>query len=73
MEHPTVIHWFLRDLRLCDNRSLAAAAATGLPVVPVYVLSGWKGGHAWTGPNRQAFCVDVWHHWREIWNRLGAG
>ena len=29
--------WFRRDLRLSDNAALAAAVATGLPVVPVYV------------------------------------
>ncbi len=26
-----------------------------MPVVPVYILSGWKKHHAWTGPNRQHF------------------
>jgi deoxyribodipyrimidine photo-lyase len=29
--------WFRRDLRLADNPALAAAVATGLPVVSVYV------------------------------------
>lgn len=51
----TVIHWFRRDLRLLDNTSLTAAAASGLPVVPVYVLSQWSKHHHWTGPNRQTF------------------
>lgn len=29
--------WFRRDLRLADNPALAAAVASGLPVVPVYI------------------------------------
>ena len=29
--------WFRRDLRLADNPALAAAVASGLPVVPVYM------------------------------------
>lgn len=55
MEQATVIHWFRRDLRISDNTALLAAATTGLPVVPVYVASGWHGHHAWTGSKRQEF------------------
>jgi deoxyribodipyrimidine photo-lyase len=33
-----VVVWFRRDLRLDDNPALVEAAATGRPVVPVYVL-----------------------------------
>ena len=33
-----VIVWFRRDLRLADNPALARAAATGRPVVPVFIL-----------------------------------
>jgi deoxyribodipyrimidine photo-lyase len=51
----TVIHWFRRDLRLTDNTALRAAAATGSAVVPVYLLSSWKGRHGWTGSARQQF------------------
>lgn len=29
--------WFRRDLRLADNPALHAAAATGLPVIPVFI------------------------------------
>jgi deoxyribodipyrimidine photolyase len=50
-----VIHWFRRDLRLTDNTALNAAVAESGEVVPVYLLSEWKGCHAWTGPARQAF------------------
>ena len=34
---PAVV-WFRRDLRLADNRALTAAAASGAPILPVYVL-----------------------------------
>ncbi len=50
-----VIHWFRRDLRIADNTALHHASLRGVPVIPVYVLSGWKDSHAWTGPNRQQF------------------
>jgi deoxyribodipyrimidine photo-lyase len=46
-----VIVWFRRDLRLADNPALAAAAASGAPVVPVFVLDDetpgpWRPGGA---------------------------
>ena len=51
---PSVIHWFRRDLRIADNTALYHAAAEG-SVIPVYILSSWKGQHYWTGANRQHF------------------
>jgi deoxyribodipyrimidine photo-lyase len=33
-----VIMWFRQDLRLADNPALHAAAATGAPVIPLYIL-----------------------------------
>jgi deoxyribodipyrimidine photo-lyase len=51
--HPTVLHWFRRDLRLTDNTALHHAAKSSKQVVPVYVLSDWKSHHSWTGPARQ--------------------
>lgn len=51
----SVIHWFRRDFRIADNTGLFQAAATGLPVVPVYIRSVWKKEHSWTGPKRQHF------------------
>ncbi|OYV06325.1 MAG: deoxyribodipyrimidine photolyase [Verrucomicrobiales bacterium VVV1] len=54
-EHPPVIHWFRRDLRIADNLALHSAAGTGSPVLPVYVVSDWKQSHHWTGPKRQHF------------------
>jgi deoxyribodipyrimidine photo-lyase len=43
---PPVIVWFRNDLRLDDNPALAAAAATGRPVLPVYLLDDTNGGAA---------------------------
>jgi deoxyribodipyrimidine photo-lyase len=54
-EKASVIHWFRRDLRVADNSSLHSAAKSGVPVIPVYILSNWRGTHSWTGPNRQHF------------------
>lgn len=51
----TVIHWFRRDFRITDNTALSLAASRAEHVVPVYVVSGWRDAHRWTGPNRQAF------------------
>jgi deoxyribodipyrimidine photo-lyase len=33
-----VILWFRRDLRLSDQPALAAALASGAPIIPVYIL-----------------------------------
>ena len=33
-----VVMWFRRDIRLADHPALSAAAATGLPVVPLFVV-----------------------------------
>ena len=46
-----VIVWFRQDLRLADNPALQAAAASGAPIVPVYILDDdapgdWKPGGA---------------------------
>ena len=49
------IHWFRRDLRLTDNSALHAASEQSALVVTVYVISPWRGQHAWTGPARQEF------------------
>jgi deoxyribodipyrimidine photo-lyase len=46
---PPVICWFRNDLRLADNPSLAAAVATGAPVICVYLLDKerpWSPGAA---------------------------
>lgn len=38
MAATPVVVWFRRDLRLGDNAALAAAAASGRPLVPLFVL-----------------------------------
>jgi deoxyribodipyrimidine photo-lyase len=48
---PPVIVWFRQDLRVTDNPALTAAANTGYPVLPVYILDDanagdWKMGAA---------------------------
>ncbi len=51
----TAIVWFRRDLRITDNTALRAAVERAATIVPVFVLSTWKGNHRWTGANRQQF------------------
>ncbi len=46
-----VIVWFRQDLRLADNPALRAAAATGAPLLCLYILDDtspgdWKMGGA---------------------------
>ena len=50
----TALHWFRRDLRLTDNTALNAAAAHDC-VIPIYIVSEWRGTHRWTGAPRQEF------------------
>ncbi|MGP3695702.1 cryptochrome/photolyase family protein [Rhodobacter sp. NSM] len=38
MAEAPLILWFRRDLRLADNPMLAEAAATGRPLIPVFIL-----------------------------------
>jgi deoxyribodipyrimidine photo-lyase len=38
MTQAPVLLWFRRDLRLADQAAVLAAAASGAPVIPVYVL-----------------------------------
>lgn len=47
----TTILWFRNDLRLADNAAVHAAAASGAPVIPVYILDEaaqgqWRAGAA---------------------------
>ncbi|MFV3127945.1 cryptochrome/photolyase family protein [Niveispirillum sp. KHB5.9] len=49
-QNPIIV-WFRQDLRLADNPALAHAAASGQPVLPVYVLDditqgAWRMGSA---------------------------
>ncbi len=62
-----MIVWFRQDLRLADNRALAAAAETGRPVIAVYVLDdgaagGWPMGAAsrwWLHHSLSALRADL--------------
>ena len=49
------IHWFRRDLRVTDNTALSHACQQSDEIIPVFILSRWKGDHPWTGSNRQEF------------------
>lgn len=46
VERAPAIVWFRGDLRLADHAALAAAVASGRPVLPVYVLDDERPG-AW--------------------------
>lgn len=71
-EKTSVIHWFRRDLRIADNTALSVAAKLGLPLIPLYILSDWTGGHAWTGPNRQHFLCGALESLAKNLETLGA-
>ena len=71
-EKVSVIHWFRRDLRIADNTALRGAAGLGLPLVPVYILSDWTGGHAWTGPKRQHFLCGALESLAKNLENVGA-
>ncbi len=43
-EPPPIVVWFRNDLRLDDNPALAEAAASGRPVVPLFVLDEETAG-----------------------------
>lgn len=43
MPEPVIL-WFRRDLRLSDNPALTAAAATGDPIVPIFILDEESDG-----------------------------
>ncbi len=62
-----VILWLRRELRLHDNAALAAAVASGRPVLPVFVLDretagDWASGGAslwWLHGSLQALAADL--------------
>ena len=67
MAQPPIILWFRRDLRLADHPALSAAAATGAPVIPLYILDdetpgAWRLGGAsrwWLAGSLRALDKDL--------------
>lgn len=50
---PPVIVWFRRELRLSDHEALVAAAQSGAPVLPLYILDDdTPGNHRMGGASR---------------------
>jgi deoxyribodipyrimidine photo-lyase len=48
-----IIVWFRQDLRLADNPALRAAAASGAPILPLFVLDDETSGNwRWGGASR---------------------
>ncbi len=52
MPAAPLILWFRRDLRLTDNPALAAAVASGRPIVPIYILDETPGAPLIGGASR---------------------
>ncbi len=75
-----VVMWFRQDLRLADNPALAAAIATGQPVIPMYCLddSGdgdWPMGGAqrwWLHQSLAALDTDLRERGSRLVLRRGA-
>lgn len=67
MTSRPVVHWFRNDLRLAGNAALSAAAASGAPVILVYILDDatpgkWKMGSAsrwWLEGSLAALAGDI--------------
>ena len=63
------IHWHRRDLRVADNRGLAAATADD-PVLPVFVFDRDVLAHA--APPRVAFMLDALDSLRQAYRDRGS-
>lgn len=74
MTAAPIIVWFRQDLRLHDHAALSAAAATGAPLIPLYILDDetpgrWKAGGAsrwWLHESLKALDADL----RKLGSRL---
>lgn len=64
--------WFKRDLRVHDHPALAAAVATGKPVLPVYVFEPSLIAHPHTAPRHVELIIDGLRDLLENLGRLGA-
>ena len=70
---PPIIVWFRQDLRLADNPALHAAAQTGRPIVPLFILHEASDGRPWGAAarwwlNRSLMSLD--HDLRQRGSRL---
>ena len=71
--HPDqtpIIMWFRRDLRLADNPALHEAAASGRPVIPLFILDETKEVRA-PGAASLWWLDKSCAHWRPIWKSVG--
>ena len=76
---PTCLLWLRRDLRLADQPALAAALATGLPVLPVFIWAPeeeapWAPGAAsrwWLHHSLAALDTDLRRHGGRLVIRRG--
>ncbi len=69
---PPVILWLHRELRLHDNPALRAAADTGSPVLPVFVLDDASAGDWKTGAAQRWWLHHSLARLQEDFQRLGA-
>ena len=63
--------WFKRDLRLSDHQPLLAAARTGLPVLPLYVVEPDYWAQPFASRRQWVFIQDCLHELREHTTRCG--
>ncbi|HUO22169.1 MAG TPA: deoxyribodipyrimidine photo-lyase [Caulobacteraceae bacterium] len=47
-----ILLWFRQDLRLADNPALHAAAASGRPIIPLFILHEASDGRPWGAASR---------------------
>jgi deoxyribodipyrimidine photo-lyase len=73
MSSSPVIVWFRHDLRLADNPALAAAAASGAPVIPLYVLDDATPGEWRLGGASRWWLHHSLLRLAESLSRLGPG
>ena len=72
--HP-VLFWFRRNLRLTDNAALIAAANSGCPVIPVYILDEQDVGGAsrwWLHHSLASLDSDLRHKGTALVLRSGS-
>ena len=63
--------WFKRDLRLSDHKPLLAAARTGLPVLPLFVVEPDYWAQPFASTRQWAFIQDCLHELRDQTGRCG--